>query len=75
MSAAPDKIAIARMAILNVLKARTKMKPERMSELADEIMGSISHLISLNESSGKKLGAVVMTESAAIDSRIKPRQV
>lgn len=69
-----DKLALARNIVFESLKKNTKWKPEKLSQISDDIVKSISHLIALNESSGRKLGATVMTESAAIDSRrIKPR--
>lgn len=69
-----DKLALARNIVFETLKKNTKWKPEKLSQISDDIVKSISHLIALNESSGRKLGATVMTESAAIDSRrIKPR--
>lgn len=52
-----------------------KNKEAKLEEATTEVVGAISHLITLHETKPKRLGATIMTESASVSKVAKPRTV
>jgi hypothetical protein len=52
-----------------------KNKEAKLDEATTEVVGAISHLISLNESKPKRMGATILTEAASLSKTLKPRTI
>lgn len=70
-----DQVNTARTLIRDVLKEKTRYADAKIDGITDEILDAITHLFATNTAPAKKLGATVLTETAAANYKTKPRQV